>query len=215
MKQGRLNRRERLQVIREVCLALQHAHDHNVIHRDLKPQNVLIDEGLHARVVDFGIARLARSSVLNLTRTGQIIGTSRYMAPEQQRDAKHVDGRADVFSIGVMAYELFTGRLPIGDFAPLSRLAPDLPSAADPVVEKALEVRPQDRYASPADLWQDLDAALSGEPAGRRRRWILAAALVAVAAALALLGTRVCRASTRPASPEASSAGPDRPLGAQ
>jgi len=188
MKQGSLNLQERLQVIREVCDALQHAHDKHVIHRDLKPQNVLIDEARHAHVVDFGIARLTRNNLLNLTRTGQIIGTSRYMAPEQQRDTKHVDARADVYSIGVMTYELFTGKLPIGNFAPLSRLAPELPPAVDRVVEKALEVRPRDRYSRPARFWSDFEKALSGPSASSRRKLHVAAAVAAATVVVALLG---------------------------
>jgi serine/threonine-protein kinase len=204
MKAGRLNLRERLQVVREVSQALQHAHDHNVIHRDLKPQNVLIDDGLHAQVVDFGIARLTRNNLLTLTRTGQIIGTSRYMAPEQQRDTKRVDGRADVYSIGVMAYELLGGRLPFGSFAPLSRLAPQLPPAVDAVIEKALEARPEDRYAGPGKFWADFERALKGPSAATRRRLTAAGAVVGGVVALALLGAGVAALLRGVAAPHAA-----------
>ena len=207
MKQQRLNLKERLQIIEEVCSALQHAHDSGVVHRDLKPQNVLIDEARHAQVVDFGIARLTRGNVLSLTRTGQIIGTSRYMAPEQQRDAKHVDCRADVYSIGVMAYELLTGQLPVGSFAPLSQLNPGLPPEVDPVIERALEVQPEDRYAGPGSFWQEFGDALKGRPRSVRRRLRLAAAVAAAAVVAALLW--LWATSVHSGDPERP--GPDRP----
>jgi len=184
MKKNELNLKARLQIIGEVCSAVQHAHDRNVIHRDLKPQNIIIDENGHARVLDFGIARLTRDNLLNLTRTGQIIGTSRYMAPEQQRDTKHVDTQADVYSIGILAYQLLTGKLPIGNYTPLSELVPQLPAEIDPVVDKALEVRPQDRYDKPERFWKDFERALAGRSRNAKRTIAVAAAIILALAAL-------------------------------
>ncbi len=113
----RLAARARLSLIREVCLAVQHAHDRGVVHRDLKPSNILVTENGEPKILDFGIACSVDAGVADVTvhtRTGQIVGTVAYMSPEQAAgSSEQVDHRSDVYALGVIAYELLTGSLPI------------------------------------------------------------------------------------------------------
>ncbi|MBL8738717.1 MAG: serine/threonine protein kinase, partial [Planctomycetes bacterium] len=121
MELGQVSPDEALRLVPQICEALRYAHMHGVVHRDVKPENILIDLEGNVRMADFGLARMARGDEppAALTRTSQILGTPHYMAPEQWRSGQ-VDHRADIFSLGVVLYELLTGKLPIGDFAPPS-----------------------------------------------------------------------------------------------
>jgi serine/threonine protein kinase len=107
-----------LRIVPQICEALQFAHDEGIVHRDIKPENILVDKKGRVKIADFGLAKLLGRSVddLSLTGTGQLMGTLGYMAPEQLQQAHKVDHRADIYSLGVVFYEMLTGQLPIGRF---------------------------------------------------------------------------------------------------
>lgn len=113
--------RELVLIMAEVCDALGYAHSEDVIHRDVKPENILIDQHGRARIADFGLAKLEGAShAQRLTRTHQMLGTPMYMAPEQVHSASTVDSRADLYACGVMLYEILTGELPMRNPTPPS-----------------------------------------------------------------------------------------------
>jgi serine/threonine-protein kinase len=155
-----------LKILLAVARAIECAHDKGIIHRDLKPENILLDGRGHVKVADFGLAGIrAPDSRLQLTATAVAMGTLNYMAPEQRRDAKNVDGRADLFSIGVMLYEVLTGELPLGRFKPPSAKVPGLDARVDAVVERLLETDPEARYARASELAAALEAMVSATSA--------------------------------------------------
>ncbi|KAF0245010.1 MAG: serine/threonine protein kinase [Planctomycetota bacterium] len=147
--------KEVMEIGLQVCSALHFAHEQGVVHRDIKPANILLDETTGvAKVADFGIAQLAEKSTAIGTLTGDhmAMGTLDYMAPEQKRDAKNVDRRADIYSVGVMLYEMTTGRVPMGIFDPPSRINKDIPKDFDAIVMKCLRDKPDERYQSCLEL---------------------------------------------------------------
>jgi hypothetical protein len=159
----------------QVCEGVAAAHAVGIVHRDLKPANVLVAGDGSAKVVDFGLAQLAGDPMLaSLTRTDVAMGTMNYLAPEQRRSAKTVDGRADVFALGVMFYELITGEVPLGRF-PLPS-ARGLPRTCDPIVERSLAPDPDQRYPTVDALAADLRGLIATAP---RRSWRGIAAAVA------------------------------------
>jgi serine/threonine protein kinase len=171
-------------VFARVLSALEHAHGQGVIHRDLKPGNVLLGPG-GAVLADFGIAwpgEALAAPMTRLTETAAILGTLPYMSPEQRAGAA-LDRRSDLFSVGVMLYEALTGSLPQGAFAPPSQLRPGLTAKLDRVVIRLLQPRAQDRFATAADAARALDAALAPT---RRRTLRLAASTAGAVAALGL-----------------------------
>src|SRR6266404_7945046 len=118
---GKLSPREALQIVPQICEALQFAHDEGIVHRDIKPENILLDKKGRVKIADFGIAKiLGREPDVALTQTQGVLGTPPYMAPEQVEKPQTVDHRADIFSLGVVFYEMLTGELPLGRFAPPS-----------------------------------------------------------------------------------------------
>ena len=134
-------------VVTQICAALQYAHDQGVVHRDIKPENVLFDCRGHVKLADFGLAKLEQLATQDITLTGsrQAMGTLHYMAPEQWHDPHDVDHRADIYALGVMLYELVTGRLPLGHFDPPSVLA-GTDSRVDAIVMKAMQSNVESRY---------------------------------------------------------------------
>ena len=151
---GELAPEEALRLVAPICAALQYAHDHGIVHRDVKPENVLLDLDGNVKLADFGLARLvAPGAAAPLTRDSQRLGTPHYMAPEQWRGAA-VDHRADIFALGVVLYELLTGQLPVGDFAPPSQ-RPGVPRRLDQVVKKALAQDPERRYQQAEELGRE------------------------------------------------------------
>ncbi len=152
----------------EIAGALGYAHQRSVIHRDLKPENVLLDEQGTVHLVDFGLSRLVGASPdlasTRLTRTDVILGTYEYMSPEQRRGDRQLDGRADVFALGVIVYEMLTGTLPLGRFTPPSQAAREVPRAFDDVVNRALANDPKDRYATAGEFQDAIELARTAAP---------------------------------------------------
>jgi len=146
----RARRRTRDDLVRALAWVFQaaeglaYAHRSLVVHRDLKPENVLLDGEGFARIADFDLAKLRRASPITLT--GQAVGTAYYMAPEQIRDPARVTASADLFSLGVVLYELVSGELPIGSFRPLTKLVRGLPAEIDEVASRLMAYGPEDRY---------------------------------------------------------------------
>lgn len=150
---GQLTAKDALAIVSQLCDSLQFAHEEGVVHRDIKPENILLDPRGRVKVADFGLAKLTGSDATsdNLTGTHQVMGTMRYMAPEQLSAAKTVDHRADIYSLGVVFYELLTGELPLGWFAPPSKkVAVDV--RLDQVVLRTLESEPSRRYQQASEL---------------------------------------------------------------
>ncbi len=162
---------EKISIIEQVCAALGYAHQRGVIHRDIKPANVIVQPDGHAKIVDFGIARVQSSKAeTGLTRTGNVIGTIHYIAPERLK-GQPFDGRSDIFSTGVMLYLLLAGQLPFTgeDMAVLQKLvndpAPPLrtylasyPPVLDSILDRALAKNPAHRYATAEEFAADLHA---------------------------------------------------------
>lgn len=156
MNMGGLTPHEALRITPQICEALQYAHDHGVVHRDVKPENLLIDLAGEVRIADFGLARiLGDASGPALTRSTQVLGTPQYMAPEQWRDGQNVDHRADIYAVGVVLYEMLTGQLPIGHFDPPSRRK-GVPKGLDAVVQRSLAQRPEERFQQACDVSSEL-----------------------------------------------------------
>jgi len=164
LRRGALEPRQALSIARELCDALQYAHDEGVVHRDIKPENVLVDARGRVKVADFGLAKLVdQAAEAALTRSDQVMGTPHYMAPEQLERPLEVDHRADLFALGVVLYEMLTGSLPRGKFEPPSRRV-HVDVRLDQIVLKALEHEPTRRYQQALEIKTDVDHA-SDEPA--------------------------------------------------
>jgi serine/threonine-protein kinase len=159
---------------RQILSALRFAHRHGIVHRDIKPHNVLVDREGRVKVTDFGIARAGTSQ---MTETGSIVGTAQYLSPEQARGGE-VDQRSDLYSLGVVLYELLTGKTPFEGDTPVeiamkhlsntpqapSELRPDIPPELDMVVLRALAKDPDERYQSADEMEGDLDRVARGAP---------------------------------------------------
>ena len=149
----------------QICEALQYAHDHGVVHRDIKPENVLLDKEGRVKIADFGIAKLVGKEAKDLTLTGagQIMGTPQYMAPEQIEHPLQVDHRADIYSLGVVFYQMLTGELPIGRFAPPSKKV-QIDVRLDEVVLRALEKEPERRYQQASEIKTQVESIVTTPP---------------------------------------------------
>ena len=194
-----------VRILIDVVDALAYAHAHQVVHRDIKPENVLLSQR-HALVTDFGVAKAVSDAALDhsITTAGLAIGTPAYMAPEQAAADPNIDARADIYAVGVLGYELITGRPPFANRPPAAvlaahiterpespdRLRPACPASLAHIVMKCLEKRPDDRWQTCDELLVELESLAtpaSGThfPAARRRirPWVIAGAV-----ALALVG---------------------------
>lgn len=142
-----------LAMVSPICDALQFAHEEGIVHRDIKPENILIDRRGRVRIADFGLARLMSRAQNEWTLTGtrQVMGTPHYMAPEQMERPQEVDHRADIFSLGVVIYEMLTGELPIGRFDLPSKKI-DIDVRLDRIVLRTLEKEPARRYQHVSDV---------------------------------------------------------------
>lgn len=147
-----------LAIIPQICDALQFAHDEGVVHRDIKPENILIDRRGRVRIADFGLAKLVagESEVWTLTGTHQVMGTLRYMAPEQMEGSRAVDHRADIYSLGVVFYEMLTGQIPAGHFEPPSRKTA-VDSRLDSIVLKAMAREPERRFQQASQVRAEVE----------------------------------------------------------
>ncbi|RMF41585.1 MAG: serine/threonine protein kinase [Planctomycetota bacterium] len=156
---GQLAPEQALQIIPQLCDALQFAHDSGIVHRDIKPENILISPAGVVKIADFGLSRILGSDPVaaSLTQTHQVMGTPRYMAPEQFEGSHRVDHRADIYSLGVVFYEMLTGELPQGRF-PLPSQKVDIDVRLDEVVLRTLEKEPERRYQSATDVKSDVES---------------------------------------------------------
>lgn len=168
LQSNKLAPTEALAIVPQICEALQYAHDHGVVHRDIKPANILLDRLGHVKIADFGLAKLLGRPLqdFSLTGTGQVMGTPHYMAPEQIEHPQAVDHRADIYSLGVVFYQMLTGELPIGRFAPPSKKV-SIDVRLDEVVFRALEREPELRYQRAGQVKTEVETILSTPSAAR------------------------------------------------
>ncbi len=159
MRRGDLSVERAVALGLQICEGLQFAHERGVVHRDIKPENILLTQEGHVKIADFGLAKLTsdREADPTLTRVSQVMGTPQYMAPEQLTSSREVDHRADLYSLGVVLYEMLTGELPVGRFEPPSVHSPGS-RALDDVVHRALERDPNRRFGSARELADALKA---------------------------------------------------------
>ncbi|MEO6741719.1 MAG: bifunctional serine/threonine-protein kinase/formylglycine-generating enzyme family protein [Chthoniobacteraceae bacterium] len=151
-ERGRIEPAEALRITEHVCNALGYAHSHGVIHRDIKPSNIMIEADGDVKVADFGLAKSTATGTTILTMSNVAIGTPDFMAPEAMTGAANVDHRADIYAVGVMLYQMLTGKLPRGKYDPPSRIVPGLDKRLDRIVDCALQPKPEARYASARDM---------------------------------------------------------------
>ncbi len=224
MRSPSLGTGDALKLARDLCKAIEYAHSRGVVHRDLKPENILFDEqaGGIPKVTDFGLAGFLDSGALAarfaLTETNVSMGTFSYMAPEQRIDAKTADHRADIYSLGVIIYELLVGEVPAGSFDLPSTRRPGLSRQVDTIVSRCLKASPADRYQRVADLLDDLEplvpatsmisarrlspmARAKRAAADAARRTLRVAAVVVVLLAVGVVGATMVRARNRTARP--------------
>jgi serine/threonine-protein kinase len=175
--EGRLMPRRALEIVADICSALEFSHRHGIIHRDIKPGNVMLTQTGQVKVMDFGIARALASGASTMTQTSAVIGTAQYLSPEQAR-GESVDARSDVYATGCVIYELLCGHPPfVGDNPvsvayqhvredprPASASNPDVTPAIDAIVLKALAKNPANRYQSAGEMRADLLRAAAGRP---------------------------------------------------
>ncbi len=164
-----------LEIIDGVLGALDYSHQSGIVHRDIKPGNVMVTRNGDIKVMDFGIARAMSDNQATMTQTAQVIGTAQYLSPEQAR-GERVDARSDLYSTGCLMYELLTGRPPFTGDSPVaiayqhvrenpippSVVDPDIPPWADAIVLKAMAKDPNDRYQSAAEMRMDVQRAMNG-----------------------------------------------------
>ncbi len=151
---GSLTTDEALVLVPQICDALQYSHDRGIVHRDIKPGNILIGRSGKVKIADFGLAKLVGAGVdeFALTRTSASLGTPRYMAPEQMGTAPSADHRADVYALGVVLYEMLTGEVPAGSFEPPSQRVAGLADYFDAIVLRAMDADPGKRFEQISEL---------------------------------------------------------------
>lgn len=212
-RKKKLGPAEAANILAQVCRALEAAHNEGVIHRDLKPQNIMLDKTGRAYVMDFGIARSMLG--VGMTQTGALIGTPDYMSPEQAK-GQSLDARSDLFSVGIIFYEMLSGQVPFNadttmgklwmrtnvPARPLGELDKTIPQPLSDIARKCLEIDPQKRFASAAELLQHIEM-WQGPAAGTRiiaaptaawpayTKWVAASLGVAVIAGILFFRSRI------------------------
>jgi len=163
IKNPTIDLRVKIEMIIQVCKALDFAHKNGVVHRDIKPANILIDRQGNAMVADFGIAQLRDKTDIEVTSSDIIMGTVAYMSPEQKFSSANVDRTSDIYSLGVILYEICCSRKPEGHFKMPSELNPAIPSKLDTIIVKCLAEAPGDRFQTAAALKDALLDAFNGQ----------------------------------------------------
>ncbi|WP_455430589.1 Stk1 family PASTA domain-containing Ser/Thr kinase [Paractinoplanes durhamensis] len=212
-QEQRLQTRRALEIIADICAALEFSHRHGIIHRDIKPGNVMITQNGQVKVMDFGIARALASGATTMTQTSAVIGTAQYLSPEQAR-GESVDARSDVYAAGCVLFELLVGHPPFVGDSPVSvayqhvredprapsDVVPEVPRDVDAIVLKALAKNPMNRYQSAQEMRADALRAVSGRP-------VLATPVMSEAETMAMQGQQ-----TRQWQPQAATT-MQRPVG--
>lgn len=184
IQDGRLLPDEAMHMVRQICEAMQYVHDQGLVHRDIKPENVLVDQQGRIKVADFGLAKLTEQDAhkeLGLTQTNIRMGTMGYMSPEQFTNTAAVDHRTDIYSLGVMFYEMLTGELPTLEFKRPSQKI-DVDPRVDRVVERSTRESPDDRYQQAVEVRKDVERIASTPRVNTR--YIVAALVLIVAGIL-------------------------------
>ncbi len=159
MTTSRLEPAQALAIIPQICDALQYAHNQGIVHRDIKPENILVNPQGRVKIADFGLVKLLGATPADHTLTGtqQVMGTLHYMAPEQVQHTHAVDHRADIYSLGVVFYEMLTGQLPIGRFDPPSQRV-SVDARLDEIVLRSLATDPTRRYQQASHVSSDIES---------------------------------------------------------
>lgn len=202
---GRLTQDRALEIMETVCDALAHAHAQGIIHRDIKPANVLISSTGQIKVADFGISKLTGSKQSPhhlLTQPNMVMGTADYAAPEILTPGGKHDERADLFSLGVMFYQMIVGEVPRGRFRLPSIKRPELDPRLDGIIARALEPNPNRRYQSIGELHHDLKqirlAPFNARPKARRLIWLGFGVVIVTIMAVALMKGKIAPFATHP-----------------
>lgn len=161
----KLSTKHALEIVPAICDALQYAHDQGIVHRDIKPENILVDTRGNVKIADFGLAKLLNQETTGpqLTRANHVMGTMHYMAPEQIESPLSVDHRADIYSLGVVIYELLTGELPLGRFAPPSQKV-SIDVRLDEIVLQSLAKEPELRFQKASQMESELSSVSDKAP---------------------------------------------------
>ncbi len=154
--------RDKLEYIVMVLKGLDYAHKNGVIHRDIKPANILIDKDGNALLADFGIAQILAKGEHEMTRSDIVMGTLAYMSPEQRESTAKVDLTTDIFAVGIMIYEILTGKRPVGRFRLPSEVNPKISKRFDDIINRCLAEDPRERYQAAVELKDDLLNVISG-----------------------------------------------------
>ncbi|MDD4053188.1 MAG: serine/threonine-protein kinase, partial [candidate division Zixibacteria bacterium] len=166
MRNPSVDLKTKLNVVVVVCQALDFAHKNGIIHRDIKPANILLDRNGNVKLADFGIAQLRGKHDAETTSADLVMGTLAYMSPEQKFCSANVTPAADIYSLGVILYEICCGKKPEGRFRTPSEINPAIPSGMDEIIFKCLADSPGDRYSSAEHLREALQKAMAGEDIG-------------------------------------------------
>lgn len=207
LENRKLSSREAIKMVPLLCDALEYAHSEGVVHRDIKPENILLDKRGNVKIADFGLVKMLHFNPLTarMTQADSPLGTPLYMAPEQIEDPASVDHRADIYSMGVLFYEMLTGELPVGRFEPPSRRV-DVDVRLDEIVLRTLEKQPEKRYQSMGQIREEVreiaQAASRRKMKGSMPGWLKTVAAVVALAVVGFLAFRAGQQRTPEVPPQ-------------